>query len=241
MTSPDGITWTSRTPAADNYWEAVTYANGLFVAVSSTGTSNRVMTFSYDNCPAGKFLVGDGNGATCSVCPSGTYLATSGCDTTCTNCASGKYLSDAGITVTEHDSEGDCLDCADGKVSNAGSGSCSTSSPSDSPSATTSASPSASPTASPSAAPSASPSASPSVSPSASPSVSPSASPSATPLVYVAPSDEYSGFIAWMAVVGVIVVGAFAFGVSLILKWKYGKPIGNNMKEMTKTKGEEGL
>ena len=44
MTSPDGITWTSRTSAANNSWFGVTYANGLFVAVSSDGTGNRVMT-----------------------------------------------------------------------------------------------------------------------------------------------------------------------------------------------------
>ena len=44
MTSPDGITWTSRTSAADNSWYDVTYGNGLFVAVSYTGTGNRVMT-----------------------------------------------------------------------------------------------------------------------------------------------------------------------------------------------------
>jgi hypothetical protein len=44
MTSPDGITWTSRTSAADNNWYSVTYGNGLFVAVSGSGTGNRVMT-----------------------------------------------------------------------------------------------------------------------------------------------------------------------------------------------------
>jgi hypothetical protein len=45
MTSPDGITWTSRTSAADNAWTSVTYGNGVFVAVSSnSGTGNRVMT-----------------------------------------------------------------------------------------------------------------------------------------------------------------------------------------------------
>jgi predicted RecA/RadA family phage recombinase len=44
MTSPDGITWTSRTSAADNSWTSVTYGNGLFVAVSGTGTGDRVMT-----------------------------------------------------------------------------------------------------------------------------------------------------------------------------------------------------
>ena len=36
--------WTSRTSAADNWWNSVTYGNGLFVAVSQTGPGNRVMT-----------------------------------------------------------------------------------------------------------------------------------------------------------------------------------------------------
>jgi hypothetical protein len=45
MTSSDGITWTSRTSAADNTWRGVTYGNGTFVAVASTGTGNRVMTY----------------------------------------------------------------------------------------------------------------------------------------------------------------------------------------------------
>ena len=36
--------WTIRTSAADNAWYSVTYGNGLFVAVSATGTGNRVMT-----------------------------------------------------------------------------------------------------------------------------------------------------------------------------------------------------
>ena len=39
-----GTTWTNRTSAADNSWTSVTYGNGLFVAVSSTGTGDRVMT-----------------------------------------------------------------------------------------------------------------------------------------------------------------------------------------------------
>ena len=42
-TKNDGITWTSRTSAADNYWSSVTYGNGLFVSVSAFGPSNRVM------------------------------------------------------------------------------------------------------------------------------------------------------------------------------------------------------
>ena len=41
---PLGITWTSRTSAADNGWRSITYGNGIFVAVSSSGTGNRVMT-----------------------------------------------------------------------------------------------------------------------------------------------------------------------------------------------------
>jgi hypothetical protein len=44
MTSPDGITWTSRSSASDNWWTSVTYGNGLFVAVSNSGSGNRVMT-----------------------------------------------------------------------------------------------------------------------------------------------------------------------------------------------------
>lgn len=36
--------WTSEVSAADNNWRAVTYGNGLFVAVSSNGTGDRVMT-----------------------------------------------------------------------------------------------------------------------------------------------------------------------------------------------------
>jgi hypothetical protein len=39
-----GTSWTNRTSAADYRWRSVTYGNGLFVAVSDTGTGNRVMT-----------------------------------------------------------------------------------------------------------------------------------------------------------------------------------------------------
>lgn len=39
-----GVTWTSRTPAANLSWQSITFGNGLFVAVSSSGTGNRVMT-----------------------------------------------------------------------------------------------------------------------------------------------------------------------------------------------------
>ncbi|CAG1006024.1 hypothetical protein RHIZO_03226 [Rhizobiaceae bacterium] len=43
MTSPDGVTWTSRTAAQNNYWHSVAFGNGTFVAVATDGT-NRVMT-----------------------------------------------------------------------------------------------------------------------------------------------------------------------------------------------------
>ena len=48
MTSPDGITWTTQTSAADNNWSSVVWGGPIgqqkFVAVASTGTGNRVMT-----------------------------------------------------------------------------------------------------------------------------------------------------------------------------------------------------
>jgi hypothetical protein len=46
MTSPDGVTWTSRVNAAENEWESVCWSPdlGIFVAVGQTGMGNRVMT-----------------------------------------------------------------------------------------------------------------------------------------------------------------------------------------------------
>lgn len=43
-TQPFGMTWTSRTPATATQWDAVAYGAGLYVAVSTSGTGNRVMT-----------------------------------------------------------------------------------------------------------------------------------------------------------------------------------------------------
>jgi hypothetical protein len=43
-TANDGDIWTSRISASDNDWNSVTYGNGLFVAVSASGSGNRVMT-----------------------------------------------------------------------------------------------------------------------------------------------------------------------------------------------------
>ena len=39
-----GITWTTRISAKDNSWNSVTYGNGVYVAVASSGTNDRVMT-----------------------------------------------------------------------------------------------------------------------------------------------------------------------------------------------------
>lgn len=46
QTSDDGQTWTTRTDPAGNAWRSVVWAGklGLFVAVASTGTGNRVIT-----------------------------------------------------------------------------------------------------------------------------------------------------------------------------------------------------
>jgi hypothetical protein len=42
-TSPDGITWTSRTPSEVMTFQDISFGNGLYVAVANTGT-NRIMT-----------------------------------------------------------------------------------------------------------------------------------------------------------------------------------------------------
>jgi hypothetical protein len=42
--SSNGINWTARTPAANNWWQDVEYGNGLFVSVAKTGVGNRIMT-----------------------------------------------------------------------------------------------------------------------------------------------------------------------------------------------------
>lgn len=42
--APFGAEWTARPSAADNEWRSVAYGNGTFVAVSSSGVGNRVMT-----------------------------------------------------------------------------------------------------------------------------------------------------------------------------------------------------
>ena len=41
-----GVSWTSRSSAADSNWNSVTYGNGIFVAVANSGAGSRVMTSS---------------------------------------------------------------------------------------------------------------------------------------------------------------------------------------------------
>jgi hypothetical protein len=57
-TSPDGVNWTSRTAAANLEWWGVTYSPqlNLFVAVSQTGTGNRIMTSGGLGSESGEFL-----------------------------------------------------------------------------------------------------------------------------------------------------------------------------------------
>jgi hypothetical protein len=46
MTSPDGISWSSRSSAADNAWTSLCWSpqRELLVAAASSGTGNRIMT-----------------------------------------------------------------------------------------------------------------------------------------------------------------------------------------------------
>jgi hypothetical protein len=50
MTSPNGTNWTIGVSAADNNWNSVCYGAGKFVAVSITGSGNRVMTGVDNSC-----------------------------------------------------------------------------------------------------------------------------------------------------------------------------------------------
>jgi hypothetical protein len=77
MTSPDGVTWTSRTAPSDG-WYAVTYGNGLFVAVTLSGgvmTSPDGVTWtSRTGAEANSFLsVTYGNGLFVAVSSDGTH------------------------------------------------------------------------------------------------------------------------------------------------------------------------
>jgi hypothetical protein len=73
-------TFTSRTSAADNSWHSVAYGNGLWVAVATSGTGNRVMTspdginWTIRTSAADNswFFVAYGNGLWVAVATSGT-------------------------------------------------------------------------------------------------------------------------------------------------------------------------
>ena len=75
-----GINWTSRNPPADNMWKSSAYGSGIFVAVSKTGTNNRVMTSSDGITWTSRAAGGDnawqsityGNGVFVAVSSSGT-------------------------------------------------------------------------------------------------------------------------------------------------------------------------
>ena len=75
MTSPDGITWTSRTSAANNFWLSVAYGNGVFAAVSDDGTGNRVMTSGLTGgasaTPIPMWMQAIGRDAATATCPAG--------------------------------------------------------------------------------------------------------------------------------------------------------------------------
>lgn len=63
VTSPDGITWTTRNAATTNFWKAVTYGSSKFVAVSTTGTGDRVMTASSNTAVWATGIYSDPNDA----------------------------------------------------------------------------------------------------------------------------------------------------------------------------------
>ena len=80
MTSPDGLTWTSQTPAARSTWYSVTFANGLFVAVSGWPNGNLVMTSGtlIPNVPAAPGVVaGDASASVTVTDALGAWPATS--------------------------------------------------------------------------------------------------------------------------------------------------------------------
>ena len=86
MTSDDGQAWVSRTGAAENVWQSITYGDGLFVAVASSGT-DRVMTspdgisWTMRTVPDGSWKsVKYGNGTFVAVASTGTNLVMTSTD-----------------------------------------------------------------------------------------------------------------------------------------------------------------
>ena len=76
MTSPDGVTWTTRSAAESKSWWIVTFGNGLFLAVSLEGSvmssPDGVTWTSRTAASVGMFDVAYGNGLFVGLAPNGT-------------------------------------------------------------------------------------------------------------------------------------------------------------------------
>jgi hypothetical protein len=76
FTSPDGFIWTSRTAASNDTWSAITYGNGLFVAVASSYTAGGGIMTSPDGITWTLRVGVGGGGFTGVTYGAGTYVAT---------------------------------------------------------------------------------------------------------------------------------------------------------------------
>lgn len=76
FTSPDGFIWTSRTAASNDTWSAITYGNGLFVAVASSYSGGGGIMTSPDGITWTLRAGVGGGGFTGIAYGNGTYVAT---------------------------------------------------------------------------------------------------------------------------------------------------------------------
>jgi len=76
FTSPDGFIWTSRTAASNDTWSAITYGNGLFVAVASSYTAGGGIMTSPEGITWTLRVGVGGGGFTGVTYGAGTYVAT---------------------------------------------------------------------------------------------------------------------------------------------------------------------
>jgi hypothetical protein len=76
FTSTDGFIWTSRTAASNDTWSAITYGNGLFVAVASSYTVGGGIMTSPDGITWTLRVGVGGGGFTGVTYGAGTYVAT---------------------------------------------------------------------------------------------------------------------------------------------------------------------
>lgn len=100
-TSLDGVNWVTRTPPATNSWNCVGWGNGIFVAMSITGTGNRVMT--WDGAPVITAKSQGANSYTLTI-PSTGFSWTGGFLSTSATAGIG-YGAGAGGTVTQSTSK----------------------------------------------------------------------------------------------------------------------------------------